>query len=131
MSLLSNEAKLNAVGLVVTATGMVLQMASGSTLYPTLTGPIVLVAGAALVAFRPGGWTSYVGLVIPLVLGVGLAVSAVLSPAFVTQLTDLGSIGMAVGSMLHVAGLTASVIGGVAMVRRPQGRGSSAARGAR
>jgi hypothetical protein len=105
---------------------MVLEMASGSALYPTLTGPIVLVVGAGLVALRPGRWTSYLGLVVPLVLGVGLAVSAVLSPVFAAQLVGVGNIGIAVGSALHVAGLIAAVVGGVMMVRRPRDRQSGA-----
>ena len=121
---LSKESKLNVTGLLVAAIGMLLEMAAGSTLYPTVTGPIVLVAGSALVAFLPGRWTSYLGLVIPLVLGVGLAVSAVLDPTFAGQLIDFGNVAVAVGSVLHVAGLVAAVLGGVAMVLRPQGRPS-------
>lgn len=123
---LSNESKLNVAGLVVAAIGMLLEIAAGSTLYPTLTGPIVLTAGAALVAFLPGRWTSYLGLVIPLVLGVGLAVSAVLAPTFAGQLVDFGNVAIAGGSLLHAAGLAAAVLGGVAMVLRPQGRPSGA-----
>ena len=63
---LSNAAKLNVAGLVVTAAGMVLQIAAGSTLYPTFTGPIVLLVTAIVVAFVPGRWTAYVALLVPL-----------------------------------------------------------------
>jgi hypothetical protein len=70
------------------------------------------------VALRPGRWTAYIGLVIPLALAVGLIVSAALSPVFLEQLTDTGNAGIVLGSLLHVVGLTAAVAGGFAMVLR-------------
>jgi hypothetical protein len=51
-------------GLVLTAAGMLLQIAAGSELYPTYAGPIVLLAAAVIVAFGPGRWPSYVGLLV-------------------------------------------------------------------
>jgi hypothetical protein len=36
---------------------MLVQIAAGSTLYPSVTGPIVLIVAAIFVAFGPGGWT--------------------------------------------------------------------------
>jgi hypothetical protein len=120
---LSNGARLNVAGLVVTAIGMLLEIGAGSELYPTLTGPIVLLLGAALVVFRPGRWTSYAGLIIPLVLAIGLSVSAVLSPTFFNQMVDTGNVGIVLGSALHAVGLIAGVAGGAMMVmasvRRP------------
>jgi hypothetical protein len=115
---LSLGAWLNVAGLVLAAVGMLLEMGAGSGLYPTLTGPIVLLIGAAVVALRPGRWTAYIGLVIPLALAVGLIVSAALSPVFLEQLTDTGNAGIVLGSLLHVVGLTAAVAGGFAMVLR-------------
>lgn len=44
---LSNAAKLNVAALVLTAAGTLLQIAAGSDLYPTLAGPIVLLAAVA------------------------------------------------------------------------------------
>ncbi len=114
---LSNPVKLNVGGLALAALGMLLEMVAGSVLYPTLTGPIVLLVGAALVAYRPGGWTSYLGLILPLVLAAGLAVSAVLSPAFFEQFRDIGNVGIVAGSMFHVVGLIAAIGGGVAVLR--------------
>lgn len=119
---LSNEAKLNVTGLVLTAIGMVLQIGSGSELYPTFSGPIVLLAAAAIVAFAPGRWTAYLGLVIPLVLAAGLIVVAVMSGGFVKQLTDVGRVGLFVGSLVHVAGLIAAVAGGLGMLVRREGK---------
>jgi hypothetical protein len=43
----------NAAGLVLTAAGMLVQIAAGSTLYPSITGPIVLIVAAIFVAFGP------------------------------------------------------------------------------
>lgn len=113
---LSGATKLNAAGLVLTAAGMLLQIAAGSTLYPSLAGPIALLATAAIVAFRSGRWTPYVGLFIPLVLGLGAIIAAVMSGAFIDQLTDTGRIGVLAGSLMHVVGLVAAVAGGVGMV---------------
>ena len=118
---LSHAAKLNLAGLVLTATGMALERGAGSTLYPTLTGPIVLVVVAALVALRPARWTGYVGLTVPLALAAGLIVSAAMSRTFLDQITGTGNAGTLIGSILHVVGLVAAVAGGIGMVLRPRG----------
>ena len=73
---MSNAAKLNVTGIVVTAAGMLLQIVPGSELYPTSAGPIALLAVAVIVAFVRRGWTAYVGLLVPLVLGVGAIIAA-------------------------------------------------------
>jgi hypothetical protein len=113
---LSTAGRVNATGLVLTAAGMLLQIVGGSTLYPSIAGPIVLLATAAIVAFVPGRWTPYIGLVVPLVLGVGAIVAAAMSGGFIDQLTDPGRAGVFLGSVLHVIGLIAAVAGGVGMV---------------
>ena len=113
---LPGAARLNVAGLVLTAAAMVLQIAAGSTLYPSVTGPIVLVVTALLVAFVPRAWTAYAGFVVPLVLGVGAIVAAVMTGDFIDQLTNVGKPGLFVGSVLHVVGLFAAVAGGVGMV---------------
>ena len=115
---LSNAAKLNVAGLVLTAAGMVLQIAAGSGLYPSFAGPIVLLVTAVVVAFWHGRWMAYVALVVPLVLGLGAIIAAVMSGEFVEQLTDTGNVGILVGSLMHVIGLIAAVAGGVGMLRR-------------
>ena len=118
---LSNWARLNIIGLVLTAAGMLLQIAAGSELYPSLTGPIVLLVSAALVAFGPGRWTPNVALIVPLVLGVGAIVAAVMTGAFIEQLADIGNPAIVVGSLMHVIGLAAAVAGGVGMLRDRRG----------
>jgi hypothetical protein len=117
---LSNAARLNAVGLVLTATGMLLQIAAGSPLYPSLAGPVVLLAASAFVLFGPGRWTPYVGLLVPLVLGIGAIIAALATGAFVDQLTDVSQPVILVGSLVHVIGLFAAVVGGVGMVLGPR-----------
>ena len=62
-----------------------------------------------------------VGLLVPLVLGVGAIIAAVMTGEFVAQLTDVGRAGVFVGSVMHVVGLVAAVVGGVGMLRRPRG----------
>jgi len=114
---LSNAAKLNVAGLVLTAAGMLLQIAAGSELYPTFAGPIVLFAAAVIVAFWSGRWTPYVALLVPLVLGLGAIIAAVMSGQFIEQLTDVGNAGIFLGSLMHVVGLIAAVAGAVGMLR--------------
>ena len=123
---LSNAARLNVAGLVLTAAAMLLQIAAGSTLYPSVMGPIVLAVTALVVAFVPGRWPAYVGLVVPLVLGLGAIVAAVMTGAFIHQLTDVGNLGVFFGSALHVVGLIAAVAGGLGMI---QGRRAAVERG--
>jgi hypothetical protein len=117
---LSNDGRLNVTGLVLAAIGMLLEMGAGSELYPTISGPLILLVAAAIVAFRPGRWTGYIGLIIPLVLGLGLLVSALLAPAFFEQLTGVGNPGLVLGSLAHVVGLVAAVAGGIGLVIRRQ-----------
>ena len=113
---LSTATKVNAAGLVLTSAGMLLQIAAESTLYPSITGPIVLIVAAIFVAFGPARWTPWVGLVVPLVLGLGAIVAAVMTGGFVDQLTAFGRPGLLVGSLMHVIGLVAAVGGGAVMV---------------
>jgi Mg/Co/Ni transporter MgtE len=120
---LSNAARLNVAGLVLTAAGMLLQIAAGSDLYPSFAGPIVLLATALLVAFVRGRWTAYVGILVPLVLGLGAIIAAVISGEFVQQLTDIGNAGIFLGSLMHVVGLIGAVAGGVGMLLGRQGAG--------
>jgi hypothetical protein len=122
----SRWATLNVIGLVLTAAGMVLQIASGSELYPSLTGPIVLLAAAAFVALGPRGLTPFVAVLVPLVLGIGAIIAAVMTGEFTNQLADIGNSGVFLGSLMHVVGLVAAVTGGVGMLFDRHGRVSVA-----
>jgi hypothetical protein len=112
----TNAAKLNVAGLLLTAAGMTLQKTSGSELYPSYTGPVVLVVTAVMVTLWQRRWVSYVALAVPLVLGIGLIVTALMTGDFTEQLTHANDTGVFVGSVMHVVGLVAAVVAGVAMV---------------
>jgi hypothetical protein len=81
-----------------------------------LTGPIVLLAAAIFVALGPGSWTRFVAVVVPLVLGVGAIIAAVMTGEFIDQLTNVGSPGILLGTLMHVVGLVAALAGGVGML---------------
>lgn len=107
-------------GLVATSLGMLVQIAAGSRLYPSLAGPIVLLVTAAIVALRPGRWTPWLAAAVPAVLGVGTILAETMSGGFVGQLTDPGRPGVLLGSVLHLVGLVVAVIGGIGLLaRRP------------
>ena len=113
---LSNAARLSVIGLVLTAAGMLLQIAAGSKLYPSLAGPIVLLVTAGAVALGPWRWTRYVAVVVPLLLGVGAIVAAAMNGQFLAQLTNPGGAGIVLGSLMQVIGLIAAVVGGFGML---------------
>jgi hypothetical protein len=119
---LAKAAWLNIVGLVLAAAGMLVQIAAGSDLYPSLAGPIALGVTAIIVAFGPGRWTPYLGLLVPLALGLGAIIAAVMTGGFIRQLTDFGNAAIVLGSLMHVVGLVAAVAGAVGMVLRRDSR---------
>jgi hypothetical protein len=121
---LSPAGKLNVAAMLAAAGGMVLQIASGSELFPTIPpGPIILVAGAALVAVAPWRWTAIVGVVVPLFLVVGGVLASLNSGDFLDQLTNPGEVGIFAGSVVQVLGvLTALGAGIVAAVERYRSR---------
>ena len=118
---LSRWAWLSVTGLVLTAVGMLVQIASGSDLYPSLTGPIVLFATAVFVALGPVRWTPFLAVVVPLVLGIGAVVAAAMTGEFIDQVTA-GSAGIVAGSLMHLVGLPVAVIGGVGMLMNRPGQ---------
>jgi hypothetical protein len=95
---------------------MLLQIVAGSTLYPSIAGPIVLIVAAIFVTFGPGRWSPWVGLVGPLVLGFGAIVAAVMTGGFIDQLTAFEMPGLVVGSLMHVVGLVIAIAGGLMMI---------------
>lgn len=117
---LSSWTTLNVLGLVVAAAGMLVQISAGSNLYPSLTGPIVLVATAVLVVFGPSRWTRWVGLGVPLLLGIGAAVAAAMTGEFIDQLIGAGNVALLLGSWMHVVGLITAVTGAVGAILAPR-----------
>jgi hypothetical protein len=119
---LSRWAWLSVTGLVLTAVGMLVQIASGSDLYPSLTGPIVLFATAVFVALGPVRWTPFAAVIVPLVLGIGAVVAAAMTGEFIDQVTTTGNAGIVAGSLMHLVGLPVAVIGGVGMLMNRPGQ---------
>ena len=111
---------MNVLGLVLTAAGMLVQITAGSDLYPSLTGPIVLLATAVLVVLGPVRWTRFVGLGVPLVLGIGAAVASTMTGTFVDQLTGSGNVPLLLGSWMHVVAIIGAVFGGVGVMLEPR-----------
>ena len=118
---LSAAGKLNVAGMVTAAAGIIIQIASGSDLYPTIPpGPIILLAGAALVALGPWRWTPIVGVVVPLFLLVGAVLAAVNSGEFVDQLTDPGQagVGIVAGDVIQMLGVITALVAGIVALRQ-------------
>jgi hypothetical protein len=97
---------------------MFVQIAAGSNLYPSIAGPVILLGTAGLVWFGPTRWVPWVGLAVPLVLGVGAVVASTMNGGVIGQLGDPGRIGVFTGSLLHLGSLLAAVVGAIGMLRR-------------
>jgi hypothetical protein len=116
---LSAAGKLNVAGMAAAAIGIIIQIASGSELYPTVPpGPIILLAGAALVALGPWRWTPVVGVVVPLFLLVGAVIAAIVSGEFVDQLSDPGQVGVFAGDVLQLLGVITALVAGIIALRQ-------------
>jgi hypothetical protein len=118
---LSAAGKLNVTGMVTAAAGIIIQITSGSDLYPTIPpGPIILLAGAVLVALGPWRWTPVVGVVVPLFLFVGAVMAAVNSGEFVDQLTNPGQVGIGVfaGDVIQLLGVITALVAGIVALRQ-------------
>jgi hypothetical protein len=112
-------AKLNAAALAVTAAGMVLQIASGSELYPTIPpGPIILLVGAGVVALGPRRWSPIIGLAVPLILTVGGIIAAAAGNEFLDQLTEPAEVGLFAGTAVHLLGLVGALVTGIIAMTR-------------
>jgi hypothetical protein len=118
---LSAAGNLNVAGMVAAAAGIIIQIVSGSDLYPTIPpGPIILIAGAALVALGPWRWTPVVGVVVPLFLLVGAAVAALNSSGFADQLSAPGQAGAGIfaGDLVQLLGVITALVAGIVALRR-------------
>jgi hypothetical protein len=116
---LSTPAKMNAAALAVTAAGMLLQITSGSELYPTIPpGPIILLVGAGVVALGLRRWSPVIGLVVPLILTVGGIVAAASGNRFLDQLRESAELGIFVGTVVHLLGLIAALFAGTLALMR-------------
>jgi hypothetical protein len=105
----------------------VLQIASGSELYPTIPpGPIIVLVGAGIVALGPQRWSPIIGLVVPLILTVGGIVASAAGNQFLDQLTEPSELGIFAGTAMHVLGLIAALVTGAVALTRTDRRSKTA-----
>ena len=104
-------------GLATAGLGILVQVASGSTLYPSVVAPVALLGSAALVALGPRRWAPFVGFGVAILLGLGAIVGVAINGGVLGQITKAEHIGLVVGSLLHAVGLIAAGFGAVAMLR--------------
>jgi hypothetical protein len=124
---LSPAARLNVVGLVVAAAGMLTQYASGVD-YPTIPpGPIIVLVAAAVVAFGPWRWAPAVGLLAALFISIGGVIATLAGNGFTPQLSDPGAVGGFAGTLIQIAGLLIALPAGVIAAWPSAGAGSRAA----
>jgi hypothetical protein len=123
---LSAAGRLNVIGMVAAAVGIIVQIASGSDLYPTIPpGPIILLCAAALVAVGRWRWTAVIGVAVPLFLVVGAVLAAFGSGRFGDQLTDPGHVGIFAGDVLQLLGMVTALIAGILAIRQSSPTGPS------
>ena len=125
---LSPAARLNALGLLVAAAGIMIQYVSGVD-YPAIPpGPIILLAAAAVVAFGRWRWSPVVGLVAALFLSIGGAIATIAGNGFSETLGDPGAVGGFAGAMVQIAGLAIALAAGLVAAMRGSRRAGVAGR---
>jgi hypothetical protein len=119
----SAPTKVNAAGLVVAATGILIQYFSGVEGFPTVPpGPFILLGAAALVAWGPWRWTAAVGVLAPL-LGLVLgAMSTILNWGTTAPLSHPGEPAGFAGAVIQFLGLLVALGAGIVTVTQaPRG----------
>jgi hypothetical protein len=115
---LSPAARLNALGLLVAAAGIMIQYVSGVD-YPTIPpGPIILLAAAGVVVFGPWRRAPVVGLVAAAFVSLGGVVATIAGNGFNETLGDPSELGGFLGALVQIAGLMIAVPAGVVAARR-------------
>jgi len=113
----SDMTNLNAIGFLVAAAGIVIQII-GSIDYPAVPpGLVILVVAAGLVTFARWSWVPFVGVVVPLFLLVGgtIAIANEDEP----DRTDV--VGLS-GTAVQALGLVVALIAGLQVVRLMRSR---------
>lgn len=110
ISRLSRPARAEAAALIVAAVGIVVQIIGGVN-YPAVPpGLIILLAGAALVAFLPWRWAPVFG-----VLGAGfLLIGAFAAAESRDHLSHPGHPGAFIGSWIQLVAVVVAVAAGIA-----------------
>jgi hypothetical protein len=102
---LSPPARLNALGLVVAAAGIMIQYAADVD-YPTIPpGPIILLAATGVVVLVPWRRAPVAGLVAAAFVSIGGVVATIAGNGFSETLGDPSELGGFLGALVQVAGL--------------------------
>jgi hypothetical protein len=110
ISRLSQPARTEAVALIVAAVGIVVQIIGGVN-YPAVPpGLIILLVGAALVAFLPWRWAPVFGVAGALFLLFGAAAAA----SSRDHLSQPGHPGAFIGSWIQLAAVVVALAAGIA-----------------
>jgi hypothetical protein len=116
---LSGSGRLNVVGTVVAAAGILVQYFADVEDFPTIPpGPIILLAAAALVAFGSWRWTPAVGVIVPLFVLVGGVIATMAGNG---ALTDPAEVGGFTGAVIQFLGLITAVAAGIVAARQSFG----------
>lgn len=107
----SGASKLTVLGLVVAAVGIVIQVFSGVSEYPTIPpGLIILLVAAGVVALETRwSWTPLIGVVVALFLLFG----AVVTSGTANRLSDPAMVGAFVGTVVQLLGLVVAAVTGL------------------
>jgi hypothetical protein len=109
--------RLNALGLIIAAAGIMIQYVSGVD-YPTIPpGPIILLAAAGAVVFGPWRRAPVVGLVAAAFVLLGGVAATIAGNGYGETLGDPGELGGFIGALVQIAGLVIALPAGVVAVR--------------
>lgn len=95
-------------GLLVGGLGIVVQIVSGVDFPPIPPGLVILLAGAAVVAFGPWRWAAVVGALAALSQSIGL-----FAAGQAPRLVDLSPLGGWLGLWIQLLGVTAATVAGI------------------
>jgi hypothetical protein len=113
--------KLVATGLIIAATGILLQISAGVASPAVPVGAIILLAVVGLIVARVWSWASTLGGILPIFILIG----AFIAPGLGTRLSNPSNLGPFVGTVLQMSGLILAIIAGaIATFRHSTRQGS-------
>jgi hypothetical protein len=108
----SPATKLDIAGLVVAAVRL------GRRLPDDSPGAIILLAGAAVVAFGPWRWSPVVGLVVALFVSIGGVIATIAGNGFSETVGNPDAVGGFAGALVQIRGLLIAVPAGLVAASR-------------
>jgi hypothetical protein len=107
----SRTKAVHVVGLVVAAAGVLIEYLTGVPGFPLVPpGPIILLVGAAVVAFVRWRWIVALGVLLALFISVGAVASGVTAAVLAAP----SVVGQFLGALVQVFGLLVAVVAGFA-----------------